>query len=224
MSIGTFLRLPDLDSLKRVFLDTPVFEFFTTLFSLIQRFLPLRSSNSLYEVLTHDVQLELLDSGGNLARYTKYQKVKFLQNNVIAYQDQAWGDGDIFAEYKCAPGVPVDRYREGHRYRILISLRATKNRGDVEEFHIERTIKNGFQRDVEEFQTQVEHPTHALKMRVIFPVGRLPKHITLFEQNVKRTMALSADHLTTLPDNRQQVTWEATKPRLFEAYIIRWQW
>ena len=52
--------------------------------------------------------------------------------------------GNPFAAYRCAPGKAVDRYREGHRWRVLISLRQTKNKGDVEEFFIEREIRDGF--------------------------------------------------------------------------------
>jgi hypothetical protein len=39
--------------------------------------------------------------------------------------------------------VPLDQYQDGFRYNILISLRETKNRGDVVDF-IERTVTGGF--------------------------------------------------------------------------------
>jgi hypothetical protein len=100
-------------------------------------------------VLEHRVTLELKDTKGKKAIYRKYQRIKFTQDNVIAYQDNAWGAGNIFADYKCSPGVAVDRYKEGHRYRILISLRETKNRGDGEVINIQRTIKDGFVRNNE---------------------------------------------------------------------------
>jgi hypothetical protein len=53
---------------------------------------------------------------------------------VIAFEDYAWGDGDVLAEYKCSPGFEADRYLEGDRWNILISLRETKHRGDVQDF------------------------------------------------------------------------------------------
>lgn len=103
-----------------------------SLWQLIEPWMPLRQ-RGLYEVLAHTSTLELCDPQGKRAIYKKNQRVRFLQNNTIVYQDMAWGDGDIFAEYDCTPGVPVDRYQEGHRWQVLISLRETKNRGDVEE-------------------------------------------------------------------------------------------
>src|SRR5215212_5915172 len=109
----------------------------TLFITLILPHLPrlLRQLTGSYEVLDYETKLELLDPEGKLVRYTKHQKVKFLQDNVIAFQDQAWGDGEIFADYQCSPGYPVDRYRDGNKYHILISLRETKNRGDIETFH-----------------------------------------------------------------------------------------
>ena len=50
----------------------------------------------LYEVLEYESTLELLDASGKCARFSKRQRVRYLQNNIIAYQDQAWGDGEIF--------------------------------------------------------------------------------------------------------------------------------
>ncbi len=178
----------------------------------------------LYEVLDYEARLELRDPAGRKARYTKRARVRFLQDNVVAYQDQAWGDGDIFAAYRCSPGVAVDRYREGHRWRVLISLRGTRNCGDIEEFHIERTIRDGFTRAVEDFQTEVDHTTHRLALSVVFPRERLPKQVLLLEQHAGRSSALGPEHRLTLPDGRALVRWEAERPRRGEAYIVRWTW
>ena len=187
-------------------------------------FLLFAPSPGTYEVLEHIVTLELKDAKGKKAIYRKHQRVRFTQDNVIAYQDKAWGAGEIFADYKCSPGVAVDRYKEGHRYRVLISLRETKNKGDEETIHIERTVLNGFTRSRENIQTDIDHRMHKLSISVIFPKRRLPKMVNLIEQNTTRTTPLDHRHFDTLPDGRCQVTWKTDKPRLFEAYIILWEW
>src|SRR5262249_13288516 len=126
-SISTLLRaLLALLNSDTIHLIGHLWEFLQSQFSI-------GGPRGMYEVLEQQCCLEILDREGKEAVYFKRQRVRFLQNNIIAFQDQAWGDGNIFADYKCSPGVPVDRYREGYRYRILISLRQTKNRGDVEE-------------------------------------------------------------------------------------------
>ena len=83
----------------------------------------------MYEILTYDSTLELVDTKGQTAHVKRHQKVKFLQDNIIAFQDHAWGDGDIFADYAVSPGIEVDRYQDGDRFNVLISLRDQKPRG-----------------------------------------------------------------------------------------------
>jgi hypothetical protein len=178
----------------------------------------------MYEVLAYEATLELKDSQGQFAEYRKHQKVRFLQDNIIAYQDQAWGQGDIFFQYSCSPGKPVDRYLEGDRYRVLISLRETKNKGDVETFHIERTVRNGFTQPVEYFQTKIDHTTRQLQVGVIFPAKRLPKRVVLVEHRRNITRPLSPTHQELLPDGRMQVSWQTSRPRLHEMYSLKWEW
>lgn len=194
------------------------------LIDLLQRLPLVRSLPGMYEVLQHEATLELRTRSGSRAVYMKTQRVRFLQNNIIAYQDKAWGDGDIFAEYHCAPGIEADRYREGHRYHILISLRETKSRGDVEDFRIRRVIRDGFTQAVEEFQTEIDHRTRQLSLQVIFPANRPPTRVVLIEQNAGRSTTLKGDNRRQLPDGKILYHWSADHPRLFEAYIVRWEW
>ena len=80
-----------------------------------------RSVVGMYEVLNYESTLELKDRGGKKATFKKREKVRYLQDNIIAYQDQAWGDGEILVNYRCTPGTPVDQYRSSHKTYILIS-------------------------------------------------------------------------------------------------------
>jgi hypothetical protein len=180
--------------------------------------------DGIYNVNAHHVTLELLDRQGKTAVYTKRQDIEFRQNGVFAIQDQAWGDGDLFAQYTCSPGVAVDRYKEGYRWKILISLRGTRNKGDQERLVVERTVKDGFTTPVGNFQTQVDHPTQTLSISVIFPRTRHPKYVTVIEQNMKRTYTLGQASITPLSKERVQYQWQVNKPRLYEAYILRWEW
>lgn len=205
-------------------LGSDFIDMFGVLWRLGKRILTSKTHEGMYEVLDFDARLELQDTKGQRAVLFKRERVRFLQDYIIAYQDKAWGDGQIFADYKCSPGVAVDRYRDGHRFRILISLRETKHRGDIEEFNIERTIRDGFTKPVEEFQIDLDHTTRKLSLSVIFPRERFPKQVTLIEQNTTHTTPLGPEHKLTLPDGRQQVTWSTDKPRLFEAYILHWEW
>lgn len=194
------------------------------LFDLLQRLPLVKSLPGMYEVLNFKAELELKDDTGQTAVYSKTQSVRFIQDNIIAYQDTAWGDGDIFANYKCSPGVEVDRYQEGDRYNILISLRETMQRNDTATIQIERTINDGFLTETESFQVDIDHRTRALKMSVVFPQSRPPKKVTLIEQNSTKSVELSSQQHQLLPDGRHQYTWATINPKLFESFIMRWQW
>ena len=59
----------------------------------------------LYEILDCDATFEILDPVGKKAVLTRREVVCFLQDNVVAIHDHAWGDGELFAEYRCQPGL-----------------------------------------------------------------------------------------------------------------------
>jgi hypothetical protein len=205
-------------------LGSDVLEILLFFLRLAKHTLRSRSHEGMYEVLNYHAQLELLDPEGKHAIYHKRQQVRFLQDHVIAYQDTAWGDGDFMAAYQCSPGVAVDTYREGHKYNILISLRETKHAGDIEAFRIDRTIRGGFTRPIEDFQVEIDHRTRRCTMSVVFPVTRQPKKVSLIEQNSTRSLVLGPEQRNELADGRVEYTWSTDKPRLFEAYILRWEW
>lgn len=178
----------------------------------------------MYEILHYDGTLELLDTAGHVAHFRKRQQVRFLQDNILAFQDYAWGDGDIFANYHCSPGVAVDRYQEGDRWNILISLRETKSRGDITDFYIERTITGGFTQAEEWYQAEIRHATRALRLAVVFPTARPCRRATLHTRRQHRTLVLGPDYLQTLPDGRQVLSWETKQVQELEIYTLRWQW
>jgi len=178
----------------------------------------------MYEVIYYESTLELLDKRGERALVRKHEKVRYLQNSIIAYQDQAWGDGEILINYRCAPGIPVDRYRPGKKTYILISLREVKNRGDEDEFNMEWEIRKGFLRQTELWEAEINHRMKKLRIQVIFPPSRPPRRASLVEESSQRTRPLSEEAQVRLPDSRWLVFWETDRPRLHETYSLRWEW
>ena len=178
----------------------------------------------LYEVLDFEHTLELMDGEGQEAVYHKRETVRLLQDYVAAYLDQVWGRGEIFADYQCSPGVPVDRYRCGHKTCVLISLREAMRRGDILRISIDRTVRHGFDTDTGWSETVVRHRTHRFQLAVIFPTERPPQRVALLEVNQNRTTPLGEAHTHVMPDGRTRVFWETTKPKLFETYTLKWTW
>lgn len=180
--------------------------------------------SGLYEILEYESVLELLDPKGERAIFKKRLRVKFLQDNVIAFQDYAWGDGQALLNYRCSPGVIVDRYREGTRWNVLISLRETKVTGEIEEFHIERRLRSSFAAKEAWWETSLQHRAHHMKICIVFPSTRPCHKVVLVERNRNRTTPLGSDHLEFLPDGRQLLTWESHKIKRFETYTLKWNW
>lgn len=182
------------------------------------------SDEGMYEVLEYESTLEILDVEGKRAIFKKRKKVRYLQDNIIAYQDYGWGDGEHFRDYQAKPGVPVDRYKIGYKTYILLSLREVKNRGDVDEFHIQWKIRNGFLKTDGFWETDVSSRTKSIRVNVIFPKDRPPHNIRLVETNIQKTTILGHDSIRQFPDGSWQIVWATDKPRLYGHYVVRWDW
>jgi hypothetical protein len=217
----TRLSVASLAKLLSAILNSDVMDGIHEIVNLALRF---RHAPGLYEVLEHNVYLVLKDNQGKRASYAKHQRIRFLQDNVIALQDTAWGDGKFLVNYRCSPGVAVDRYREGHRYRILISLRENKRRGDIEELHVSRDIRGGFLSEHEYLQTEIYHRTHKLTISVTFPRTRPPSGTWITEAIANRTRVIDSNSVRKLPDGRVRLVWRVTRPTLHESYLLKWDW
>jgi hypothetical protein len=197
-----------------------LYDFYQTL----RAWLVSKQPKGIYEILEYDAKLELLDNTGHAATFHKLQKVRFLQNNLIAFEDYAWGEGEIFHAYSVTPGKAVDFYQEGDRWNVLISLRETKHSGDVEDFRIDRTVIDGFTGADEWQQVEIRHYTHKVTIGVIFPHNRQCRQAQILQRSRKQATDLGPEHFHRLPDGRQLVRWETQKVQPLEIFTLRWQW
>lgn len=200
------------------------FDLFFKALRLLWRQLRREWHEGMYEILEYDSVLELQDEKGQTAYLKRRQKVRFLQDNIIAYEDQAWGEGEIFHDYQCSPGVPVDYYQDGLKWKVLISLREAKQRGDVTVFNLERSIVNGFGDSHEWFQTELPCKARHLRISIIFPPGRPCQQAILVERNRNRTRQLGPMAFGRLADGRRVLSWETKRPCVNELYTIKWYW
>ncbi len=182
------------------------------------------ATEGMYEVLENNQVLELLDKSGKRATYKKRKVVRYLQDNIIAYPDYGWGDGKFMQNYKASPGIPVDRYKLGYKTFTLLSLREAKNKDDIDEFHIQWDILDGFLKPDGFWETDISNRTKQISVTIIFPKDRPPLKTSLLEANTNKAQNLSEDCKKKLPDGRWQVVWAKANPRLFEHYILRWDW
>lgn len=212
------------DKLLAIAFDLPWLAMIGSLWRIGRKILRGLADEGIYEVLDYECTLELKDQDGKNAIIHKREKVRFLQDYIIAYEDQAWGDGEILLDYRCSPGIPVDEYKLGHRTYKLISLREFKNKGDIDEFNIEWKMRNGFLKSTGFWGTSINHRTSKVTVKVVFPKDRPPLRAAITETNLQRTHILGKEGQQKLPDGRQMITWENFRPRLYEEYVLSWEW
>lgn len=177
-----------------------------------------------FEVLSYESTLQLRDPQGHKAVFLRRTHLRFLQDYTIAIQDFVWGDGDPISDYKISPGIIADRYRDGERWNLLISLRQTKGRNDEETFNVERTVRNAFTGQQEWVQAETWLPFRKLCLRVQFPKSRPCKRAWVIERSRNRTTQLNIEHFHTLADGRTEVVWQRQSPRRGEIFTLKWDW
>lgn len=207
-----------------IILDIPWIGIAVEVWKLGQKILRGFVEEGIYEVLDYEVTLELQNDSGTRATVKKRKRIRYLQNGVIAYTDHAWGDGKTLLDYKCTPGVAVDRYHAGYKTYILLSLREVKNRGDEDEFNIQWKIQDGFLKPDGFWDTDISNRTRQVKVNIIFPKSRPPHRFVLEESNRRKTYVLGSEAKRELPDGRWLVSWQKENPRLYEHYLLRWWW
>ena len=125
-------------------LDLPWIVILTELWKIGRKITRGMANEGVNETLEYESTLEIQNRKGTRATFSKCKKIRYLQDNIIAYQDYGWGDGEILLNYRSSRGKAVDLYRSGYKTYILLSLREVKNRGDVDEFNIQWDIRKGF--------------------------------------------------------------------------------
>ena len=72
--------------------------------------------------------------------------------------------------------------------------------------------------------TAISHRTKKVTVKVIFPKERPPLSASIVESNLQRTRILGEDAQKLLPNGRTMIIWENENPRLYENYVLKWEW
>jgi hypothetical protein len=151
----------------KILLDSPWLEIAGEIWKIGKKVLRGMANEGVYEVLDYESTLEIQNSKGTRATFSKRKKIRYLQNKIIAYQDHGWGDGEILLNYRTSRGKAVDYYRSGYKTYILLSLQEIKNRGDVDEFNIQWNIRNGFLTEDGYWATDISNRTRRMHKDLI---------------------------------------------------------
>ena len=182
------------------------------------------SRPGMYEVLNYESTLEIMDARGMVGKFQKSERVRFLQDNVIAIQDQVWGFGKDIFDYKCSPGLPVDFHEVGHKTLIVISLREVRSKKDEIDLNMQWYLKGDSIGKIGTWETYINQFTNQVNLSIIFPAERPPIRFWINEGNRKRSINIDKKSLMRLSNNEWKISWEKKNPLLYETYSLNWEW
>ena len=109
---------------------------------------------------------------------------------------------DLFADYACSPGVAVDCYQDGYKWKFSSRCARASSAGMSLNFSGEEDRRRLYQ-CAEWFQTELNCRARHLRLSIIFPRNRLCQQATLVERNRNRTTELGPSCFSWLADGRQ---------------------
>ena len=175
-----------------------------------------------YEVLNYEAVVEVLDTEGHEAAYTRHERVRFLQDDVLILDDYGWGNGIAFAAHEVYPGEFVKREMTGSRLRSTVRLPQPYNEGDEMTLSVERMIKNGFVSPSECWlEAELYHEVRHVLLKVILPAGRPVRAARLVFPGLAGSETLD---VVPLPDGRQSISYEDGDPVQGRRYTVLWHW
>lgn len=181
----------------------------------------LKGSPYTYEVLEYDAHVELLDTDGREARYTRTERVRFLKDTTTVY-DYGWGNGIAFAEHDTSRGRFAEKKLVGSRLRAAVELPELQHRGDEFILSFDRTVRNGFMSPSECWlEAELYHPTKRLSLRVVLPPSRRLREARLVTLEDPDGTALQP---VEMADGRQSIWYEVSNPRVGQRFTILWDW
>ncbi len=125
-----------------------------------------------YETLSYGGRLDILDREGRLARFTRRQRIRFLEDGVGTFFDRVWGDGVLFAGYT-TPGMRIlDAIPTRNGYVVPLALPRPFRKGDTFEITTQRRIVGAFTDDLAYWDSAMHAPTEYLAIDVVSPHGR----------------------------------------------------
>ncbi len=175
----------------------------------------------LYEVVNYKAILELKDTDGHKAVYTKMERVRFLTDNVSTIYDYSWSDGQSFANHSVYPGRIIDRQSIGSRYKTMIALPTPKNKGDYLTLRVRRLVRDGLADKQCWLEAEVCHRTELMTLMVVLPRERSVNKAYLMAQQSQTVVPV---RVTIDREGRQKLRHVVRSPKVGDRYTLQWHW
>lgn len=177
--------------------------------------------SALYDVLNFEATIEVKDSRGYQAVYSKKQRLRFLKDNVSTVYDYGWGTGNAFASHRVEPGHIVERKQIGPRYRSLVMLPEPQHKGDELTLSVRRLIKDKFTGKGNWLEGEVYNKMQRMRLSVILPASRPVTRAWLVQRRQPTESLVSAKPIS---GHRQRLASTITNPKIGDMYTLVWDW
>lgn len=182
------------------------------------------AGEGLYEYTHAEDVWDIEDRDAHTVTLTKTRTVKYLQNEVFAIRDFAWGTGAVSgAQVIEGPGDAVHDYTRDEQEHTIILLDGIRGRrSDPDHFKFRRVFADSFPDRTESVVAEVVNATGRIAVTVRFPPDRPPTSAWLTRREAG---IVEEEPIVPRPSGgRQQVTWTTDRPRRFASYRIYWKW
>jgi hypothetical protein len=122
-----------------------------------------------YETLDFATRLDVLDKKWVAARYTRRQRIRFLDDSVTIFFDFVWGEGIQFANYHAHDLRIIDAIPARRGHVVVLALPRRFHRGEVFEVVIERKVVGAFFSEMNYWESLPHTPTKRLSIEVLAP-------------------------------------------------------
>jgi hypothetical protein len=172
-----------------------------------------------------DCALEWDIQSRELAKFTKWRRLRFYRNEVLALHDWFAGDGESRNE-AVKPGTFVEEPKQkiGEKEYSLILLPHPYKRGETQDFTLTREILNGFPNDEDEqVAIEVLEETEHATISVVWPPDKPPTEVRLQGKRVE-AKTIPGDDVPLLADGRRRYSHELIRPNLGDTLTLFWDW
>lgn len=125
-----------------------------------------------YETINFSGHVEILDREGRIARFSRHQRIRFLEDGVGVFVDRIWGDGVLFAAYSARSMRILDAIPTRKGYAVVLTLPRPFIKGETFDIVTQRRIVGAFIDDHAYWDSAMAVPTELLTIDVFAPRGR----------------------------------------------------
>ena len=168
------------------------------------------------------VQVFLLDTAGNRARYEKTTSF-VVKGPTTSYQEAVTAEHTVIA-FTSMRGTIVETVVERGYFVSSIDLGNTAREGERLTNCYSAELLNSFAKPSEHWTQEFMYPTEHLTLQIHFPMGRPPKTVacTMLEGTLEKPAASSAVLVDLF--GRRSIVWDIANPKLDQVAKLEWTW